>query len=152
MSPPYKCHSCHSDDSARKGHTAPQLLAHTDFANKNRRISVRGQSMEWQKIAYSRLPQNQIFFVLLDIFFIYISNVIPFPRSPSENPLSNPPSPCFYKGVPSTHSPTPASLSWHSPTLGHPAFTGPRAFPPTDVQQVLLLLRMWLEPWQSGLA
>ena len=31
---------------------------------------------------------------LLDIFFIYISNVIPFPSFPSENPLSPPPSPC----------------------------------------------------------
>jgi hypothetical protein len=32
------------------------------------------------------------FFFLLDIFFIYISNVIPFPGFLSENPLS-PPSP-----------------------------------------------------------
>jgi hypothetical protein len=31
---------------------------------------------------------------LLDVFFIYISNVIPFPGFPSENPLSHPPSPC----------------------------------------------------------
>jgi hypothetical protein len=31
---------------------------------------------------------------LLDIFFIYISNVIPFPSFPSKNPLSPPPSPC----------------------------------------------------------
>jgi hypothetical protein len=30
---------------------------------------------------------------LLDIFFIYISNVILFPGSPSENPLSHSPSP-----------------------------------------------------------
>jgi hypothetical protein len=30
---------------------------------------------------------------LLDIFFIYISNVIPFPSFPSENPLSPFPSP-----------------------------------------------------------
>ena len=27
---------------------------------------------------------------LLDIFFIYISNIIPFPSFPSENPLSSP--------------------------------------------------------------
>jgi hypothetical protein len=33
-------------------------------------------------------------FFLLVIFFIYISNVIPFPGFPSENPLSPPPSPC----------------------------------------------------------
>jgi hypothetical protein len=31
---------------------------------------------------------------LLDTFFIYISNAIPFPSFPSENPLSPPPSPC----------------------------------------------------------
>jgi hypothetical protein len=30
---------------------------------------------------------------LLDIFFIYISNVIPFPGFPSKNPLSPPPPP-----------------------------------------------------------
>jgi hypothetical protein len=30
---------------------------------------------------------------LLDIFFIYLSNVIPFPGFPSENSLSNPPMP-----------------------------------------------------------
>jgi hypothetical protein len=30
---------------------------------------------------------------LLDIFFIYISNVILFPSFPSENPLSSPPPP-----------------------------------------------------------
>jgi hypothetical protein len=29
--------------------------------------------------------------------------------------------------------PTPTSLSWHSPTLGHQAFTGPRASPLIDV-------------------
>jgi hypothetical protein len=32
--------------------------------------------------------------ILLDIFFIYISNVIPFPSFSSENPLSLPLSPC----------------------------------------------------------
>jgi hypothetical protein len=31
-------------------------------------------------------------FFLLDIFFIYVSNVIPFPSFPSENSLSPPPS------------------------------------------------------------
>ena len=44
----------------------------------------------WQhKELYSKL---KIFF--LDIFFIYISNAIPFPSFSSENPLSSPPSPC----------------------------------------------------------
>jgi hypothetical protein len=34
------------------------------------------------------------FIFLLDIFFIYISNVIPFPGFPFKNPLSLPHSPC----------------------------------------------------------
>jgi hypothetical protein len=33
-------------------------------------------------------------FLLLDIFFIYISNVIPFPGMPSESPLPPPPFLC----------------------------------------------------------
>jgi hypothetical protein len=33
--------------------------------------------------------------LLLDIFFLYISNAIPFHHFPSENPLSPSPSPCF---------------------------------------------------------
>jgi hypothetical protein len=33
-------------------------------------------------------------FFLLDIFFIYISNVIPFPSIPFKNLFSPPPSPC----------------------------------------------------------
>jgi hypothetical protein len=69
---------------------------------------------------------------LLDIFFNYISNVIPFPCPPPD-PLSHPPSSWFYEGAPPpTNSP---SLPWHSPTLGHQAFTGPRASPPIDVCQ-----------------
>jgi hypothetical protein len=46
-----------------------------------------------------------------------------------------------------THSPTSHSQPWHSPTMGHQAFTGPRAFSPIDVQQVHTLLHMQLEPW-----
>jgi hypothetical protein len=34
-------------------------------------------------------PEHSFSF-LLDIFFIYISNVIPFPGLPSENPLFSP--------------------------------------------------------------
>jgi hypothetical protein len=66
---------------------------------------------------------SSFFLFLLDIFFIYISNVIPFPGFPSENPLQL-----------LTNPPTPASLSWHSHTLGHQAFSGPRASPPIDAQ------------------
>ena len=45
------------------------------------------------------------------------------------------------------HPPTPASLPSHSPTLGHWAFTGPRAFSPIYAQLGHPLLHMWLEPW-----
>ena len=45
---------------------------------------------------------------------------------------------------PLTHS---VSLPWHSPTLGHWAFTGPRASSHIDDQQVHPLLHMQLEPW-----
>ena len=42
-----------------------------------------------------------VFFPLfLDIFFIYMSNVIPFPGLPSGNPLSHLSSPCLYEGTP----------------------------------------------------
>jgi hypothetical protein len=46
-----------------------------------------------------------------------------------------------------TNPPTPTSLTWHSPTLGHQAFTRPRASPPIDVPQGHHLLCMQLEPW-----
>jgi hypothetical protein len=50
---------------------------------------------------------------LLDIFFIYTSNVIPFPSFPSENPLSLPPPPAPQP----THS---HYQSWRSPILVTP--------------------------------
>ena len=43
--------------------------------------------------------------------------------------------------------PTTPSISWHSPTLGHRDFTGPRDSSLTDVQEGHLLLHMLLEPW-----
>jgi len=93
-----------------------------------------------------------------DILSIYISNVIPFPSFPSRNPLSHPPfllllcrcSPThpLTHPLPLTHSPTPShSLPGHSPKLGHRAFTGPRASPPTDAWQGCPLLHMQLESW-----
>jgi hypothetical protein len=49
----------------------------------------------------------------LDILFVYISNVIPFPGFPSANPLFHPPLPCFYEGAP---PPTHLLLS-HCPSI-----------------------------------
>jgi hypothetical protein len=46
-----------------------------------------------------------------------------------------------------TNPPTPASWSWHSSTLVHRTFIGPRAFPPIDDWQGHPLLHMQLEPW-----
>ena len=43
-------------------------------------------------------------FFLLDILFVYISNVIPFPGFPAETPLS-PPQPFSYEGAPHPTSP-----------------------------------------------
>jgi hypothetical protein len=79
-----------------------------------------------------------LFLFLLDIFFIYISNVIPFPSLPSRNPPSPP-----HSLLP--NPPTPASWPWHSPTLGHRAFIGPRASPPIDDRLGYPLLHMQLE-------
>jgi hypothetical protein len=55
--------------------------------------------------AYKELERTYLFFFFfeLDIFIIYISNVIPFPSFPSENPLSPPPLPLL------TNPPTPTS-------------------------------------------
>ena len=78
-------------------------------------------------------------FLLLDIFFIYTSNVIPFPSFPSENPHPLPPPPAPQP----THS---HSWFWHSPILGRRAFTGPRASPPIDDRLGHPLIHMQLEP------
>ena len=43
-------------------------------------------------------------FLLLNIFFIYIFNVFPFPGLPLGKPFSYAPSPCLYEGdAPPTH-------------------------------------------------
>jgi hypothetical protein len=90
---------------------------------------------------------NFLFMFLLDIFFIYISNVIPFIIPAHRTPLSHPTSSFFYEGVPPTHPTTPATPPLHSPTLCHQAFTGTRASSPIDAWQGHPLLHIWLEPW-----
>jgi len=68
--------------------------------------------------------------------------LFPFPV-----PLSPiPPFPALWGCSPS-HPTTPISPPWHSPTLGNPAFRGPRASPPIDHRQCHSLLHMGLEPW-----
>jgi hypothetical protein len=82
------------------------------------------------------------FYFLLDIFFIYISNVIPFLVSPLKTSYSLP--------LPPAHQPTHSCflVLANSPTLGYQALTGPRASPPIDDQPTgHPLLHTRLEPW-----
>ena len=51
-----------------------------------------------------------LFILLLNIFFIYISNVIPFPSFPSGTPLSHSSFPCFYESAPTHTHPLPFHL------------------------------------------
>jgi hypothetical protein len=44
-------------------------------------------------VSWGTLDYFKGFFFLLDILFIYISNIIPFPGFPSGKPLSHSPSP-----------------------------------------------------------
>ena len=81
---------------------------------------------------------------LLDILFIYISNVLPFTILPSGNPIPSP-LPISMKVLP--FPTTPDSPPWHSPTLEHWAFIGPRASPLIDAQQDHPVLHIHLEQW-----
>jgi hypothetical protein len=109
----------------------------------DRKKRVKG-SKYWQtanKCGGTSYKNFLIFFIfLLDILFIYILVLSPFLVSPLKT-LYPIPLPLF------TNPPSPTSLSWHSPTLGHRAFSGPCASPPIDVQQGHPLLQMQLEPW-----
>jgi len=75
-----------------------------------------------------------LFFSRLIILFIYISKLSPFPVSPPQPhiPVSSPI--CLSRVLlhTLTHSCLTALAS--PPTLGHRAFTGPRASPPIDVR------------------
>ena len=91
------------------------------------------------------VPMEDIF-LLLDIFFLYISNVNPFPGLPSGNPLSYPPFPCFHESA-SSRPPTPPSrpgipLHWG---IKPPRVQGPLLS--TDVQQYHPLPHMQPESW-----
>ena len=82
-------------------------------------------------------------FYFLDIFFIYISNVICFPSflypgNPQSHPLT-----LLLWGCSPTYPSTPACQSWQSPTLAHSAFIWPRASPLIDDQQGYPVLHMY---------
>jgi hypothetical protein len=77
------------------------------------------------------------FFLFLFIgYFIYLQfKCYPLSWFPLRKPPIPSPLPLLLWGCSPTHAPTPTSLTWHSPTLGHQAFTGPRASPLIDVWQ-----------------
>jgi hypothetical protein len=76
---------------------------------------------------------------LWDVFIVYISDFIPFPHISSQSPSI----PYPFTLLTNTHIRT--SLSWHSPTLGHRAFSRPRDSPLIDALQRHPLLHMRLE-------
>jgi hypothetical protein len=85
-------------------------------------------------------------FNLIHSFFIRYFLYLHFKCYPlSWFPLLKPPISSSLSLLP--NPPTPASRSWHSPTLEHRTFTGPRASPPTDDWLGYPLLHMQLEPW-----
>jgi hypothetical protein len=75
---------------------------------------------------------------LLDIFFIYILSLSWISPLQPPYPLPLP-----------LLSNLPTLSSWHSPTLGHRAFTGPKTSPLVDDLQGHSLIHMLLEPWVS---
>jgi len=68
-----------------------------------------------------------------------------FQVSPPQTPYPIPPPPASMRVL--SHPPTPTSLPWHSPILGHQVFPGPRASPPIGAHQSHPHLLMQLEPW-----
>jgi hypothetical protein len=85
-------------------------------------------------------------FVFFHLLFIRYFSYLHFKLYPlSSFPLWNSPYPIGPSMV--TNLPTPASLSWHSPTLGQQAFTRPRASPLIDVPQGHALLHTQLKTW-----
>ena len=74
------------------------------------------------------------FFIVYFLGFLFLKT--PYPTCP---PIAS-----MRVSPPSTH---PLPHPRHSPTLGHRAFTEPRASPPTGVPKGHSLLHMWQEPW-----
>jgi hypothetical protein len=69
------------------------------------------------KIGFYNLYLFWLFFLLVDIYFIYISNVFPFLDLPSGKPYPIPLLPASMKYSP-THIPTPTFMPRNSPILG----------------------------------
>ena len=84
--------------------------------------------------------------LLFDMFFIYISNVIPFSGLPLETSYPIPCPPASMRLL--SHPPTHYCLSALAfPYTGASKFLSPRVSPPTDIQQGHPLPHMCPEPW-----
>jgi hypothetical protein len=87
-----------------------------------------------------------IFSFFIACFYLFAFQTLsPFPVSPLQTPYPISPTPDSMSVLP--YPPTHNSQPWHSPTLGHLAFTGPRASPSIDARLGHPLLHMQLEPW-----
>jgi hypothetical protein len=135
-----------SDRSAAHWLAPYSLLSLLSYRTQDREARIGPTTMTWALHKTLRkcpicifIYFNKYFFFKLDIIFIYISNIIPFPGFPSENPLYHPLFPLF------TNPPIPTSWPWHYLMLGHRTFTGLRASPPTDNRLSHPLLHMQLE-------
>jgi hypothetical protein len=97
--------------------------------------------LSWRMV-YSNIHihYHSFFSFFLVILFIYIPNVIPLPGFPFLNPYTIPPLPASMRVLSDLLTPT--SPSSKSPTLGHRAFTGPRAAPPID-KSILCYIHGW---------
>jgi hypothetical protein len=87
------------------------------------------------------------------LFFYWIFSLFkfqmlsPFPFFSLQKPPIPSPISLLLWGWSSIHTTTNISQLWHSPTLGHQAFIGPKASPHIDAQQAHPLLHMQQEPW-----
>jgi hypothetical protein len=104
----------------------------------------RGSSTHAKLLFHICVSASVLFFLSLffnlDIFLVYISNVIHFPSFPSKYPLPDPPTPASQP----THT---QSWPWHSPILGHRTFTGRRTSTPIDDWLGHPQLHIQQEPW-----
>jgi len=105
------------------------------------RVSLKHYTFHRRKIL------NNDAWVFYWMFFIYISNVIPFPDFLAINLLFPLPTLLLWECSP-IQPPTPSCFpSLTFPYTGDPPLTGPRASPPIGAQQGHPLLHMQLEPW-----
>jgi hypothetical protein len=86
-------------DPTKKANFRPDLLLNIDVEILNKFLQTESKYKTIIQHDH-RVEECKLIHFLLDIFFLYISTVIPFPGFPSENPLPTTSYPCFYEGVP----------------------------------------------------